>query len=513
MKIKYYIFTASFFLIGALPVHAQFYLDGLNSYNNGGTIAYYQSSGMVTASGSYTAIAGALTLHGGNTLQIDGTYTASGNAVDSFSGDGSSVWPPVAAAKTIAGSAAPAFDIAKFMNGAGQTMNITNTQGINIAQRLDFANGITTTVRSNTSTGAVHFADNATYTNTALNDAQHVNGYVSKIGNDAFTFPVGSGTDLRTLSISAPSVATEEYSVAWIVGNPSVNGDPSNANALHPTTSFTAPIASVSTTGQWDWIPVTGSGAGLTITVAIPDLSGTGVLPADLRLVGWNGSSWVNLTATGNASGNTEGATLSGTMISGITAVGIGSVSTVLPVTFTSFTVQQDHCQGAITWATAYEHNNAYFTVERSSDGRGFQEIARVMSQGNSSETRQYAYTDVQPLTGWNYYRLVQVDKDGQHSVTNVKGLNFSCNNSAVKVYPNPFQEGFTIGINGYNDEVLHVIITDVQGKITGQANGLLKKVNGELESIGRQLSPGIYFMSIDSEPAQWRAVMKLIKQ
>jgi hypothetical protein len=170
--------------------------------------------------------------------------------------------------------------------------------------------------------------DNATYTHTALGDAQHVNGYVSKTGNDAFTFPVGSGTDLRTLAISAPASATDQYSVAWIAGDPSTNGDPSNSNVMHATIVVTAPIAAVSATGQWDWVPVSGSGAGLTITVSIPNVSGTtGASAANLRLVGWNGTSWVNLTSASNATGNIEGSTLSGTMIAGIQAIGIGRVA------------------------------------------------------------------------------------------------------------------------------------------------------------------------------------------
>jgi hypothetical protein len=324
MKSSKYILAALLLSACWLPVHAQLYLDGLNNYNNGGIVAYYDNA-IVTSSGNYTAVAAALTVHGGITLQVDGPYTASGNAVDSFIGDGSAVWPPVDAAKTISGTVAPSFDIAKLMNGATQQVNITNTQGINVGQRIDFANGITTTVRSNTQTGAVRLLDNATYTNTALGDAQHVNGYVSKTGNDAFTFPVGSGTDLRTLAISAPATATDQYSVSWIAGDPGTNGDPSNGNAMHATTAVTGAISVVSTAGQWDWVPVSGTGAGLTVTVSIP--AGITAPATNLRLAGWNGTSWIDLSGSPNATGNTEGSTLSGTMVSGIQAIAVGRVA------------------------------------------------------------------------------------------------------------------------------------------------------------------------------------------
>ncbi|MES2773603.1 MAG: hypothetical protein V4722_05440 [Bacteroidota bacterium] len=163
----------------------------------------------------------------------------------------------------------------------------------------------------------------ATYT--GASDAANVNGYVKKYGNDAFVFPVGTGTDLRTLSMSAPSLATEAYATAWILGNPTSTTDPTAPNAgLHPVSAVTVPIIAVSPVGQWDWQATSGNGVGLTITVSIPDM--TVFSPANsLRLVGWNGTSWIDLSGSNTASGNTENSTLSGTMVAGITAVGIGS--------------------------------------------------------------------------------------------------------------------------------------------------------------------------------------------
>jgi hypothetical protein len=496
MKKSKYILIALSLSVCCLPARAQFYLDGLNNYNNGGIVAYYDNPGIVTSSGNYTAVGGALTVHGGLTLQVDGPYAASGNAVDSFTGNGSAAWPPVDAAKTIAGSVAPTFDIAKFMNGAAQQVNVTNTQGINVGQRIDFANGITTTVRSNINTGAVRLLDNATYTNTALGDGQHVNGYVSKTGNDAFTYPVGSGTDLRTLAISAPATATDQYSVAWMVGDPTTNGDPSDGNAMHSTASVTGPIASVSMAGQWDWITVSGTGAGLTITVSMPDLSPTGVLAADLRLVGWNGTAWVDLSGSSNATGNTEGSTLSGTMIAGITAIGIGSTSVVLPIVFNDFNAIQKGCTAVLNWSTSMERNNDYFQVERSADGRNFKEIGRQDAKGNSDILQHYTYTDNAPLAGTNFYRISQVDLDGKHTSTGIKNLYFSCDGDGVKVYPTLSDGTVFVSLpDGYEKATLSVFnILSQQLNLSSINNG-----NGQrLRTIHLNgMSAGTYFIRI----------------
>jgi gliding motility-associated-like protein/uncharacterized repeat protein (TIGR01451 family) len=159
-----------------------------------------------------------------------------------------------------------------------------------------------------------------------VDDSHHVNGYVKKIGADTFVFPVGTGFDLRTLAISPPTTNTDSYAAAWVVGDPSVTGDPTNGNALHPVNSIDPTLVAVSNVGQWDWLPINGTGNGLTITVSIPAVSGFGFNNAAfLRLVGWDGSKWIPLGTTG-ATGLTENSTLSGVMKPGIQAVGIGSI-------------------------------------------------------------------------------------------------------------------------------------------------------------------------------------------
>jgi hypothetical protein len=449
---------------------------------DGGYVSDYSPAGtVVLADGSVSLSNNATYEHGNNLLQNNGSWTAVSGSLDLFAAAG---------AVTISGSAAPAFFNLQFQNGS--TVSLTNTAGANIAGQLLFGTGTTvSTVRSSHSNSALRFADNATYTG-GTTDAQHVNGYVSKTGNDAFTFPVGSGTDARTLAISAPATATDQYSVAWIAGDPGTNGDPSNANALHPTSSVTAPIASVSTQGQWDWIPVSGTGAGLTITVSLP--AGVNMATAaSLRLAGWNGTSWVDLSGSANATGNTEGATLSGTMIAGITAIGIGSTSIVLPVTFGSFTATKQGCEAVLDWTTLSEQNNDHFEIERSADGRSFSRIGKVDAAGNSSTVQHYSYYDKAPAGGTNYYRIVQVDADGQRSNTTVRGLQFDCTGGTVKVYPIPSRGNLQVDLPaGY--EQATITVTTIDGRQVGATipeQGLLRSI--QLPS----LAAGTYLLRV----------------
>jgi hypothetical protein len=416
----------------------------VSDYSPGGTI--------VLADGFVTLANNATYEHGNNLLQNSGSWTSTGS-LDLFLSAGSN---------TISGTIAPSFFNVQFNIGAGNTMAITNAQGVDIAGTLQFNNGVTTTVRSTANTGALHFAAGAAYTSDTT-DVQHVNGYVSKTGNTAFTFPVGSGTDVRILSISAPVSALTEISTAWFAGNPGTVTDPSDG-AVHSVASFAAPIQSVSTAGFWDWIPVAGSDDGLTVTVSIPDMSASSILPADLRLVGWNGTQWIDLSGSGNASGNTENSTLSGTIPAGITisALGIGSTSTPLPVHFSAFDAYADNCNVQLNWSTAMEINNDYFTVERSLDGRAFTGIATVQSMGNSAEKQDYSYTDEHPKSGLNYYRVRQVDQDGKYTATSIRQAYVHCNgDDAIKVFPTVSNNSVQVVLpSGYEGATVELLTT-----------------------------------------------------
>ena len=323
------------------------YNDGSQTYDfsNPETVTNDPVTGV-----GYVAKSGGQFFHFGPataTLTVNGLYNAYNTNINGFVGTPTT--PGIdyfqgldglkATAQEIAGNTVPIFGILNLDNGAN-LFNVTNTQGANVGLTANFTNGITTTVRSNTAAGALRFLSGAGYTGSVNNvltaagaDGQHVNGYVGKIGNQTFIYPVGSGTDARPLQISAPSAATDEYDVAWIVGDPTTTADPSDPSAsqLHPITSVGTGLSAVSPVGQWDWIAVSGTGVGLTITVSIP-AGLTGFAPATgLRLVGWNGTQWVNLsgaTGSASASGNAENNTLVGVMQAGITAIGIGSAAT-----------------------------------------------------------------------------------------------------------------------------------------------------------------------------------------
>jgi hypothetical protein len=100
----------------------------------------------------------------------------------------------------------------------------------------------------------------------------------------------------------------------------------------------------------------------------------------------------------------------------------------------------------ALAWATATETNNKQFVVERSSDGQTFAQIGIVPSKaanGNSTAALSYTFTDNNPLSGINYYRLQQVDISG--NATNSIIASATVGKVSVSLYPNPATSSITV--------------------------------------------------------------------
>ncbi len=133
-----------------------------------------------------------------------------------------------------------------------------------------------------------------------------------------------------------------------------------------------------------------------------------------------------------------------------------------LPVTLLNLQVSKLNTTTAnISWQTATEINNRGFQIQRSFDGINFTDVKFVTGAGNSDIIKQYSITDIPGSTGIIYYRLKQVDIDGNSKLSNTVIISFN-SQGIIKVYPNPAQQQVTIeGIDCYN----RLQLIDITGK------------------------------------------------
>lgn len=177
-----------------------------------------------------------------------------------------------------------------------------------------------------------------------------------------------------------------------------------------------------------------------------------------------------------------------------------------LPVEFAYINVKNVAGSNIISWGTAQELNNSHFEVLRSTDGRKFEVIGVVNGFGNSDELIQYQFEDNQSSNGIAYYRLRQVDYDGQFEFSDIVSITNS-QLISVNAFPNPFNESIHILVNTASDEPFNIEVFDVLGIKVYQGD---IKANEEL-IIGNEFSAGVYLINIvnDSE----KKVLKVVKK
>lgn len=90
---------------------------------------------------------------------------------------------------------------------------------------------------------------------------------------------------------------------------------------------------------------------------------------------------------------------------------------TILPVELVDFKVVANHDQVELFWDTMSEINSDSFVIQRSYDGYVFTDIGNVTAQGNSFNPVAYHFTDYNVNSGQVYYRLKQVDINGDHQI------------------------------------------------------------------------------------------------
>lgn len=172
--------------------------------------------------------------------------------------------------------------------------------------------------------------------------------------------------------------------------------------------------------------------------------------------------------------------------------------NTVLPVQILSFNISQKENQVLLNWSTATESNNKGFYIERSNDNIHWSQIGFVKGAGYASAVTAYNFTDENPLSGNNYYRLKQTDNDGHSSLSSVQMINFAkkvMNN--ILVYPNPAVNNITVSFTQIPSESAGYILVNASGFVvkSGRIQNLLtgNKVNIDVTDI----TAGMYLFSV----------------
>jgi hypothetical protein len=151
--------------------------------------------------------------------------------------------------------------------------NVTANTTLSVDDSLIFASGNLITTSSNLLT--MKAGSKAL----GASNVSFVSGPVKKIGNTSFAFPVGKSNEYRSIEIDAPTVSTEAFTAEYY------NTAQNISSTMESTIDFFSPC------NHWSLVRNTGS-SNINITLYY-DSTSCGILDsADLRMTGWNGTTW-----------------------------------------------------------------------------------------------------------------------------------------------------------------------------------------------------------------------------
>ena len=169
----------------------------------------------------------------------------------------------------------------------------------------------------------------------------------------------------------------------------------------------------------------------------------------------------VSVTPPNNATTNYSVTDAFGCVTSQFSVTATGT----LPVSLVSYDVRLNNNKVDITWSTATEVNNKYFTIERSANGIDFVAIGTVNGAGTSSSVHNYSFVDINPLLGVSYYRLTQTDIDDHKEYLRVKQI---VNNKGKDFALKAISAGngiLSLQINSSDQSVYQLRIFDMGGR------------------------------------------------
>jgi hypothetical protein len=187
-----------------------------------------------------------------------------------------------------------------------------------------------------------------------------------------------------------------------------------------------------------------------------------------------------------------------------------------LPVELISFSAVLNGNKADLKWTTATEKNVSHFVVERSTDGKEFEQAGIVFAYGNTSDRVNYSFSDTKINTskpGMIYYRLRSVDIDERNQLSTVKMIRIGKQDDqqiAILTYPNPVTTELRVTIPGsWQGKKVSYEVLNNNGRLSIRTEATSSSQT-ETIHVG-QLGTGVYFVKATCNGVT--AVQKIVKQ
>lgn len=341
-------------------------------------------------------------------------------------------------------------------------------------------------------------------------------------GTSTGTFPTGLVTALANdfsigywfkTTMTAPSSANW-YSGAALIdaevcgatsdwGTALINGGSVAMGLGNPDITIISPLTTYNS-GTWHFVTATRSAAAGVITLYIDGsqvatTTGTSTAPRVAPTIIGMGRN--NCVATGVFTGSLDdviayASTLTPTQVTNLYNY---YNAQPLPLDWVSFTGQVEGSMVNLQWATDHSVNNSLFDIERSTNGTDFFSIGELPDQdssGNAAGITLYHFTDPNPPQGNDFYRIMEVDKDGQQSWSSIVEVAIGNVVTGIHLQNNPVANQVTLINNG---EILiqRMQVLDISGKVL--VDQAPYSTNSVLQLSASNLPSGYYLLRVST--------------
>jgi hypothetical protein len=172
-----------------------------------------------------------------------------------------------------------------------------------------------------------------------------------------------------------------------------------------------------------------------------------------------------------------------------------------LPVQMVNFSGGCDEKNTYLKWTTASETNNDHFAVTRSTDGVSYEPVGTVAGHGNSTEALSYKFIDENPVTGYAYYKLLQVDFDGRTEEFGPVIVRSCKDSPTLGVLVLSAQDGTTnLMVESPYSGNFRIDLINSQGQLVLTTETFIAEGSNLVPITTDKVSPGIYHIRLQSD-------------
>lgn len=181
------------------------------------------------------------------------------------------------------------------------------------------------------------------------------------------------------------------------------------------------------------------------------------------------------------------------------TSSGLSLDCVQLPIELIDFNGFAKEGYNILNWQTITEINNDVFEIEKSNNGVLFSLVGKVKGAGNSSNHLEYNFIDNNPNARISYYRLKQIDFDGEYTYSNVVAVKQN-KGSEVSIFPNPTAGKVKLNFVSRYDGNYKINVFDISKAIYEQEL-FVEKGNKIINfDLFENLNKGFYIVKITDE-------------